>query len=77
MHKTLDIKWIDLPDGRRLLGDENGLGCIVAPAAETADGASEIAFAGELKGGVLNGYGFVFRKRSLKRPTPVVPPTKR
>ena len=63
MHKTLDIKWIDLPDGRRLLGDENGLGCIVDPAAETADGASEIAFAGELKGGVLNGYGFVFRKK--------------
>lgn len=63
MHKTLDIKWIDLPDGRRLLGDENGLGCIVDPAAETADGASGIAFAGELKGGVLNGYGFVFRKK--------------
>ena len=55
MHKTLDIKWIDLPDGRRLLGDENGLGCIV-----DKDG---LAISGELKGGVLNGYGFVFRKK--------------
>ena len=68
MHKTLDIKWIDLPDGRRLLGDENGLGCIVgpvpgAPAEASSAEPATIAFAGELKGGVLNGYGFAFRKK--------------
>ena len=45
--------WIPLEDGRLLIGSENGLGSI-----RGADGES--LGAGELKDGVLHGYGFAF-----------------
>lgn len=55
MHQIISTRWTELPDGIRLLGDQNGLGCI--------RGQDNLAYAGELKNGTPNGYGFGFRKK--------------
>lgn len=55
MHFTFGKNWTELEDGRKLWGSENGLGTIVSPNGDIGSG--------ELRQGVLNGYGFAFVKR--------------
>ena len=55
MRFTFGKNWTILDDGRKLWGSENGLGTIVSPNGDVGSG--------QLKEGVLNGYGFAFVKR--------------
>ncbi|MBO4605341.1 MAG: hypothetical protein J5667_02215 [Bacteroidales bacterium] len=56
MHFTFGKNWTELEDGRKLWGSENGLGTIISPEGDIGSG--------QLKDGVLNGYGFAFIKKT-------------